>query len=629
MARARRRIVDRAGLTPGEAWVGFLRGYGPVNRIDGMFAETIQSLADDYGVPPLRFEHPRLEAITRRLNPAAGVMTNVVLTGTAGDGKTSLCNELWSRLGGDDRRATGISRDDHLPLEVEVGARPVTVHFIFEFSGFAPPKDEPWPEDKLQLLDRFVASVLDGDRDEYFVIAANDGKLVQAWDGLPENRPAARLKSVIEDLLATDREGEEGTDLLFLNLSRMATVGIMREALACLLSRPEWRCFEEEAAHPAFGERSPLRLNHAILSELAFQERLLALADLCDCNGLHVSIREVLLLLVNALLGHAKSEEHVLRPDGISALVASGREREAAIYGNLFGWNLPPNRRDQYAVFRHFGTFRLGQETTNLFDSIIIFGADDEDFAADHRRHLGSDQRYGVDAHFEALRRSYLDADDDRAEPRQFVDALADERRRLFFRLPEGDQRLDPWRLTVFHAAQDYRTKVLAPLRLGRPIELAILQKLVCGLNRIWTGMLVGEIDRLCLSTGLDFSSAPVSEISLYDVPIAPGFNGDLIEVHCRDGDVPVLRVSFATTERGAGFPLHLMRYEFLMRVAGGALPNSFSKECNEDVMAFKSQLLSEFLALLAEKGLPAPALAVLVPQPGNGLGRKLLSLPL
>jgi hypothetical protein len=41
-------------------------------------------------------------------------------------------------------------------------------------------------------------------------------------------------------------------------------------------------------------------------------------------------------------------------------------------------------------------------------------------------------------------------------------------------------------------------------------------------------------------------------------------------------------------------FPLTLTRYEYLSRVAEGALPNSFSKECFEDLMAFKSRLMRE-----------------------------------
>ena len=38
---------------------------------------------------------------------------------------------------------------------------------------------------------------------------------------------------------------------------------------------------------------------------------------------------------------------------------------------------------------------------------------------------------------------------------------------------------------------------------------------------------------------------------------------------------------------------MSLTRFEFLSRVADGALPSSFSKECCEDILAFKSRVLS------------------------------------
>ena len=48
--------------------------------------------------------------------------------------------------------------------------------------------------------------------------------------------------------------------------------------------------------------------------------------------------------------------------------------------------------------------------------------------------------------------------------------------------------------------------------------------------------------------------------------------------------------------------PLHLVRYEFLSRVAEGELPNSFSRECYEDLLAFKSKLLSDYRRLAEER---------------------------
>jgi hypothetical protein len=42
---------------------------------------------------------------------------------------------------------------------------------------------------------------------------------------------------------------------------------------------------------------------------------------------------------------------------------------------------------------------------------------------------------------------------------------------------------------------------------------------------------------------------------------------------------------------------LTLIRYEFLSRIAlEGALPASFSKECYEDLLAFKSQLIAAYM---------------------------------
>jgi hypothetical protein len=39
---------------------------------------------------------------------------------------------------------------------------------------------------------------------------------------------------------------------------------------------------------------------------------------------------------------------------------------------------------------------------------------------------------------------------------------------------------------------------------------------------------------------------------------------------------------------------LNLTRYEYLNRVAEGALPSNFSQECYEDMLAFKTRLLGQ-----------------------------------
>jgi hypothetical protein len=354
--------------TPGERWISFLRSYGPINKSDGMFAETVSRQAKAHGVAQLAFEHPETATLTEAINPAAGQLTNVILTGTAGDGKTSLCNALWHLLTGDDSRQTGQNRDNYgqVRLATPMGER--TLHFIFEFSGFTPEQGQCWTPEQVDLLDRFAKSVLDPNPREYFVLAANDGKLVQAFDSLPDTADL-RLTPIIETLLTRDQRSHEGAALMFLNLSRMATSELLERALSCLLERPEWICFEDEANDPAFGAQSPLYKNFLLLREPHIHQRLHALGELCDSNGFHVSIREILLLLINGLLGH-KGGDGVARPDVLRELVRDGRQHDACLYDNLLGANLSEARRERFAVFR-FLTGKTIQTWSRIIDGCL------------------------------------------------------------------------------------------------------------------------------------------------------------------------------------------------------------------------------------------------------------------
>jgi hypothetical protein len=599
-------------LSLGERWIAFLRSYGPVNKNDNMFAEMISSLAKALGVSPLAFEHPRRAALKALIDPSAGRLTNIVLTGTAGDGKTSLCHEMWTRFGGEDARVTGVRRDSYQALEVKTPEGPKTLHFIFEFSGWAPEQGQAWSPEKLDLLERFARAVLkQGTGEEYFILAANDGKLVEVFDAAPEGSLARSLQASIEDLLATEKEALPALDLAFINLSLMSTADLLDRALDCLLDRPEWGCFTDEQSDPAFGPDSSLTRNFLLLREPAMRERLRALGELLDANGLHVPIREILLLLANALLGLRGAPDGLAAVEDLRRAALAGRLEDGPLYGNLFGANLSARRRDQFAVFRNLGGFRIGQETTNSLDSLIIFGAEDPRLAEQHAQWLDSDPFYGANPGFKLLRDSYLEGDEERAENgTAFLEALVGERRRLFFRLPEQQTgQLDPWRLSVFHSAGLYRQKVLQRLKAGGQVEANIIRELVCGLNRIWTGMLVRDGDKLYLTTGLDLSSARISDVYLYEAPIQGSLHGDAVTITTEPGR-PTLRVTLGGRE-DVDFPLTLVRFEFLTRVAQGALPGSFSKECNEDVLAFKSKVLSAYDVILNGRALPLSILSV------------------
>lgn len=95
----------------------------------------------------------------------------------------------------------------------------------------------------------------------------------------------------------------------------------------------------------------------------------------------------------------------------------------------------------------------------------------------------------------------------------------------------------------------------------------------------------------LLLATSLSHSGARVSQLLEDRIAIAARGRREKIEINLRNG-FPALEVDLPNGETRS-LPLNLTRYEFLMRVSDGALPGNFSRECYEDILAFKSKLLS------------------------------------
>ena len=124
-------------------------------------------------------------------------------------------------------------------------------------------------------------------------------------------------------------------------------------------------------------------------------------------------------------------------------------------------------------------------------------------------------------------------------------------------------------------------------------VKRPILSRLIKGLNRVFTGMLINSDRELFLATSGNNSQAKVSRILVERVSVDPN-KGEkvMLQYDASNGNV-LLRVFFMP-DLDVPFDLTLIRYEFLSRIAmEGALPASFSKECYEDLLAFKSQLIA------------------------------------
>lgn len=572
-------------------WIRFLRRYGPIARNDNMYDERIQRSARHARIRPLSFEHPYQSQVLSCFDPEAEI-SSVILTGTAGDGKTHLCRQVW-RLVSDDEAAP-LDKPYVMAEMARANDRQVRLHVIKDLNDITPQQGGKWEPDYQELLQLFCRVIFDPEAEDVFLIAANDGQLIGMWRRLEQTEPVLRARQLFETLLVEDREQLPEARLKFYNLSRGSSALLLDRALDAFLSHEEWLgCFgSDDDVEAFFGSCCPIRRNYELLQTPLVRKRLQALFELCDYNGLHIPIRGILLLLTNAVLGHPDAEGHLMMAKDVPNIIRQGTVAKASLYNNLFGGNLSEARCDDLPVFDYLNRFRLGHETTNRIDNILIFGAADENLQPYFDSLLSQDSFYGANDSFYAAQREYVEgADESDERGRDFLTTLVSQRRGLFFKIsPEQEQELRLWELTVFKFAGEYLNRVVGVLKAGRAVEQPILARLVKGLNRIFVGMLVSNDRELFLATSFSYSYARVSRLLVESVSARPR-KGERIEIVWRD-DKPVLKV-ILDDEVSVPLELNLIRFEFLSRVAEGALPNSFSKECHEDILAYKSLLLS------------------------------------
>lgn len=578
--------------SPGERWIRFLRQYGPIPRNDNMFDEHILRSADRLGVQPITFKHPREDELLATLG-GESLPRNAILTGTAGDGKSHLCGRIWQALDG---RADHWASDNvYFRLQTTVADCPVLVHVIRDLTALPDADPDGRYETKTALLDRLSALLFNPIAGEIFLLAANDGQLIETWRKVASAPDARRASAIFEARLMGDTDPEPGAELAFFNLSDVSSARVFDLSLDALLAHGGWdACYVEADEDGFFGPLCPIRKNYELLKTPLVRSRLRALFRLCDFNELHAPIRRVLMLLANAVLGHPGARDRLLLPRDVRGVINGGTTYQASLYSNLFGANLTATKRETLEVFDYLGRFGIGHETTNKIDNILIFGSEDENLKRYFDLLVGSDTFYGSTGRFCAAQREYIETPEVTTGDRHvFVEMLTEQRRGLFFKIPEElAEELKLWDLSVFTGAGEYLAEVAEPLLAGGKVSRRIASRLVKGLNRIFTGLLVETERELLLATSLSFSGARISQLLEDRISVAPrGGRSEKVDIVLRK-EFPSLDVHLPD---GTVCSLHLnlTRYEFLMRVSDGALPGNFSRECYEDILAFKSALLS------------------------------------
>jgi hypothetical protein len=598
-----------------------------------MYDETIQRSARRQAIVPVEFTHPKQEEIVNCFSQATADPVSVILTGTAGDGKTHLCRQVWKALNGNDEDWSSdspyLTIKFHYPKDRKTWPesqdtslfRSVKIHFIRDLSGWAPQQGADWETEKEALLQGFCRSLFHEDADEIFLIAGNDGQVTESFRRLNETPDVIRARQLFEDLLVEDRQEQSGVRLKLFNLSRSNSADLFDRAIEAFLKHPGWNELKQAMAgeDDVFGPKCPIRHNFELLQTPLVQARLRALLELCDYNGLHVPIRQILLLLTNAVLGHPDVKDRLMVPADVPKVIAAGTVSKGSLYNNIFGGNLSETRRQAITIFDFLERFQIGHETSNRVDNILIFGDGDEHLGAYFDQLVAKDHFYGADERFYAAKREYIEGTNESEERAgDFLKMLISQRRGLFFKIPKHEEvELSLWELTVFKFAGEYLDSVLGVLKQGGVVKRHNLSRLVKGLNRVFTGMLMNSERELYLATSGNYSQAKVSRILVEHVSVEPS-KGEKVILRYDESNGRVLLSVYFTPDLAVDFNLTLIRYEFLSRIAmEGALPASFSKECYEDLLALKSRLIAAYTKREAKSQKVT----------GSTIGLKLLSL--
>ena len=555
--------------------VSFLRTYGPSPQADVLSDENVRDALATFGVRPVDVPPPQLAAIVEAL--CGDSPTNVVLTGTAGDGKTYHIRQfLLGTLGLDpvlwpgDAAILEAALPDGTPLRV--------IRDLSELED----------DEKEAELGAFIDCLTGQRSDVRYLVAANDGQLLRYFR---QSAVAGALEVHAQLASMLRSETTRGAlDLMLLNLSRSWSGETVDAILDQVLEHPDWN--EGCDACPGLNPDGPcpIRLNRSILrgdggNGRVFRERLKEALRLGAANDSHVPVRYLIMLCVNILLGDGTvPDDPLLDCEQARTKAAKRTYGTCNPYENALGLNVPAARRSDNPVFAQLAALGLGDETNNALDETLSRGKPE----AVSKEIFGAEPVYGEQLFEPARHAYYVAADRDKAK--DFRRAIATQRRRAFFRLAHRDDGpTSPWRLTILHHAGLYLKTIEA---LGGQPDRALVdqvtRRLIKGLNRTLLGMMAEETERLWLASTIGRTDDTVGRIATVDA-IARAARAESIRLEMDPGGRrPRLRISSRSAD-GEVEPLDLrpLLFEYLLRVEEGSLPASFSRQCQQEARQF------------------------------------------
>lgn len=561
--------------------VDFLAAYGPTASSNNIYDEFVSQQAKKTGCTSLEIDQPLIGEIHNILtshNPRS-----IILTGTAGDGKTYIARKVLETL---DSEKNWRNTDKTFEINIPNNGRKLTI--IKDLSELNKTfKDKIYPN----IYDSFQNG-----NSSLYLICANDGHLLSFFR---EDRIDRSLYVKIAKMLSDDtrQDGEDRFDII--NMSRQSNGNTLLEIIKQITNHPGWK---DCIGCPVFDSEQnpcPIRLNLQLLKQDgldSMQNRLQEMVNLAAFDGNHLSIRQLILLAVNILLGDQKNA-NITNKELLDCSRAEQRAKHQEYeytnpYSNVFGSNLSQQAQQNFKVFSALSEFGIGYETNNYFDHGLI--SKKEPFLP---------QGFYSDFIFKQKLDQYLE--NPKKFSKNFRPAIIAQRQRLFFtnnKFSTKDTITNRWNLTNYKWAAEYLNLLAMPNQEGKDFR-KFKSKLFMSLNRIMIGELTNTSSDVWIVAPTGIFNGEIGSLLACRMDIRK-YGQIYLQIYKSGGYGKPLLIRVEQNQenpKNVDFEITPTFFEYLMRISEGSLPASFPINFQQAVQRFQIKIMALHMDLVGE----------------------------
>ena len=563
-------------------WVRYLEGYCQgKNQIQD---EYVRKVAHNLGLDePLNINFAWQEQITKQFESkdSQGV---IILTGTAGDGKTKLCRDIVRQIDGDlFNEATWNSKSYFCTSDRTI---------VKDFSDLQ--------DEKLLVIKELIDVLIDGVAAKPILIAVNDGILVEEIDNYIENEPtdllvekASKLKEIIEDKINLGFSECNQQELIkLINLSKLNAKENFSLILDAILEHSGW-----DGCNSCEGKSSgtcPIYSKFSLLkSSPNIRENLSNIILLLQLNNEHFTIRELLNLATNTLLASIPKAKHLkaTKKETTNAIFSCNRVRKTQNFGGFshestievgfWGMNLGPHKMNNARPYSEINKLMFGELSTNYWDNFL-------------KNISERDVSIPLDD-FNDVLNSKKTAERD-IEPELWGAVVRRSRIQLYC-YQNNDTRA--FTLQKYSSFSYYKRRVFDTLSVQDSCnDFELISLIILALNRVFHGRYISENtgkDRLYIPERDQGSITPISifhgdelrERNIYLTKVKGDFSltGSRIE--------PLIKFDI-DRDTSLKLALTVELFDFLYKVSKGSPPNTTNPRLYKKLLIFRSKLASK-----------------------------------